>query len=323
MNILYILGNGFDIAQNMRTGYDDFYQYLLKEESGSDLLQKMKQDIKSDIELRRNLWSDMELGFGAFTENVETISELDDLHYEIAEHLQSYLKTQNQAFVPTQSQIEKFEQDFINPEIRIHETDKSVYSKFRRTIDNGVYINVMTLNYTDTLEKLLAIKPTSHKKVFNTSTQVMDICHVHGRLNDTIIWGVDNIEQIKNTYFRTQDDVKPFMVKADCNLAMKSNRHSICERHIKDANLIILFGVSLGDTDMRWWNLIGKELKSRKNIAIIKHVYRPNDVPPDRKYKMKTVEDESKQELLEKMNLLSKDVDGRLFFMINQPMFNA
>ena len=28
MNILYLIGNGFDLAQGLKTSYNDFYNYL-------------------------------------------------------------------------------------------------------------------------------------------------------------------------------------------------------------------------------------------------------------------------------------------------------
>lgn len=325
MNILYILGNGFDLAQNMKTSYANFYQYLFdNNDSGSFLFQKMKQHIQDDIKSGKNLWSDMELGFGNFSKNVKSISELDDLHYEISQRLQAYLKIQNLAFSPTKEQIDKFERDFINPWKRIYETDRNSYGNLVSSIGGNTFINVMSLNYTDTLEKLLEIKPYATKKVYNNgSTQLTDICHVHGRLDDTIIWGVDNDEQIRNSLFKAQDDVKMFMVKSDSNLAMKSNRYSICENYIKNAHLIVLFGVSLGETDSHWWKLLGKEMKMRKNIGIIECVYRPNEIPPDRKQKTRIVENKSKQELLEKMELSQDDAEGRFFFVINSSMFSA
>ena len=52
MNILYILGNGFDKAQKMATGYPDFYKYLTdKVKNESALLGKMKSAITENTEL--------------------------------------------------------------------------------------------------------------------------------------------------------------------------------------------------------------------------------------------------------------------------------
>ena len=66
------------------------------------------------------------------------------------------------------------------------------------------------------------------------------------------------------------------MIKEQSNLVMKETRHIQCETLINNANVIILFGVSLGDTDARWWKIIGNNLVNRPNIAIIKHLYEPN-----------------------------------------------
>lgn len=62
MKILYIFGNGLDIAQGLATRYSDFYKYLESKE-GSFLLDEMKDSISSTTEL----WSDMEVGLGVFT----------------------------------------------------------------------------------------------------------------------------------------------------------------------------------------------------------------------------------------------------------------
>lgn len=61
MNVLYILGNGFDKAQGMATSYPEFYKYLTENvKDGSPLLEKMKSAITEDTVL----WADMETGLG-------------------------------------------------------------------------------------------------------------------------------------------------------------------------------------------------------------------------------------------------------------------
>jgi hypothetical protein len=44
MNVLYILGNGFDKAMGMKTSYPEFYQYLMadkKEEWPDDTIDRL------------------------------------------------------------------------------------------------------------------------------------------------------------------------------------------------------------------------------------------------------------------------------------------
>ena len=80
MNILYILGNGFDKAQGMATSYPEFYEYLVNNvKDGSALLDKMKAKITEDT----ILWSDMESGLGEFTTTTNNAEEFDDFYNNI------------------------------------------------------------------------------------------------------------------------------------------------------------------------------------------------------------------------------------------------
>ena len=64
MRILYLIGNGFDLAQGIKTRYCDFYaakvQTLLADET---IVGKLRNSIKKDTET----WADMEIGLGHFT----------------------------------------------------------------------------------------------------------------------------------------------------------------------------------------------------------------------------------------------------------------
>ena len=326
MNVLYILGNGFDKAQGMKTSYPEFYEFLKKKE-GSPLLEKMKKAITAD----KKLWSDMEWALGLYTSEVKTADDMDNLHDELSRYLQEYLTVEDTQFKPIDVMKNKFLSDFISPEAYLSEVDRVAYN---RTIDpviktkgSNKRIWVMSLNYTGTLEKLLNINPHVTHKVLNNSVELRDICHVHGRLGDTIIVGVDNKEQIRNTELQSSEDVTNFLVKSEANLAMKNLRHSRCERFIKNANLIVLMGVSWGDTDKRWWDLIGSELKERTDLVIINTIYCPNDVPKTRKYKLASVERKERDRLYNKLGVLTneekKNISNRFFFAINSAMLNS
>lgn len=68
MNILYILGNGFDIAQGMKTSYPDFYQHLKNNNNNNS---KLLQQVLEDINENKTLWSDMEIALGKFTSKIK------------------------------------------------------------------------------------------------------------------------------------------------------------------------------------------------------------------------------------------------------------
>ena len=182
----------------------------------------------------------------------------------------------------------------------------------------------MTLNYTDTLEKLLSLGSATDKKIdgINYFRQVI---HVHGRLNDSIIIGVDNEEQIANEHFRENEDITDILVKIKSNVAMKYTRHRTCESLISNAHLIILYGVSLGKTDAHWWKLIGEQFKKRNNLCVVQYLYRPNEILPTRKQLLGRIEREQQQCIMKTFGIKSEewpeDAVGRLFFITNSNAF--
>ena len=80
MNVVYILGNGFDKAQGMATSYPEFYRYLDLEER-SALIEQLKKEIKSDKEQ----WSDMEEAFGKFSSKIDTEDNFTELYFDLTE----------------------------------------------------------------------------------------------------------------------------------------------------------------------------------------------------------------------------------------------
>lgn len=204
--------------------------------------------------------------------------------------------------------------------------DKTKFDGFLGTVSTSSKdINVITLNYTNTLEKILGLSPNITTKGFGGNTNLRNIIHVHGQLGESIIIGVDHPGQIKNDEFRKNEDIKDIMIKIDSNESMKETRHMECERFIANANVIVLFGVSLGETDARWWKLIGQNLKRRKNLAIIQHLYNPGAINPTQRQKIRQLERKQQKYLLQRMEVKMEigdvDIIDRLFFTVNEPIF--
>lgn len=322
MNVLYIFGNGFDKAQGMHTSYPEFYRYLKGIiNKGSPLLQQLMMDINADKEL----WSDMEEAFGLFTSKIKTEDDLEKLYFELSDNLQIYLKTEQSAFKPDKELMTRFQNDFVVTSKYVGATDKNRYDNFVKSVPGGKDISVMTLNYTNTLETLLSLGNVADKN-FGNGNYLRQIIHVHGKLDDSIIIGVDNESQISNVAFRNSDNVKDFLIKIQSNLAMKYTRHSVCERLIKDSNLIVLYGVSLGKTDERWWHLIGEQFKSRNNLCIIQYLYEPKAVMQTRKQLLGRIERQQRNVLMKKLGFEKredwpKDTLNRLYFITNSNAF--
>lgn len=322
MNILYIFGNGFDKALGMATSYPEFYDYLKdKVNGGSVLLQEMQKEITRDTEL----WADMELGLGKFTSITNNIEEFDAFYFELSEHLRDYLKYENDKFTPTTPLKIKVKEDLTNIRKYIENLDKARFDDFLKPYDNSYKeINVITLNYTNSFEKIFNIA-TNGNNIGLNNAQLRQIIHLHGQLDNSIILGVDNESQIANEEFRKIEDIKDCLVKMQSNQAMKETRHIVCKNLIDNAHLIVLFGVSLGDTDACWWKYIGKNLEKRKNLAIIQHLYAPEEVPPTQLQKRGRLERKHQQLILQKLAIeegnRTDEIKNKLFFTLNKSIF--
>lgn len=319
MNVVYILGNGFDMAQGMKTSYPEFYEYLTEQE-GSSMLELMKLKINAN----KKFWSDMELAFGQFTSEIKSLENIENLYYELTEQLRTYLRNEDESFIPSDKYKNKFVQDFWLPTKYFGETDRQRYAAFANKVGANKQINVITLNYTSTLDKLLSLGNTK-TKALNNSNYLADIIHVHGSLNDSIIVGLDNEKQIANELFRNNEDIKDLLVKIQSNRAMKYIRSTKCENLIKGANLIFFYGVSLGETDNRWWQLIGEQFKKRNNLVLIKHEFMPNAYLPTQRQKLGKIERRCGKYLLERLGIKEEEqtdeMRNRLYFIINSSLF--
>lgn len=67
MQILYIIGNGFDLNLDLKTSYNDFYKYYETVESKNPNVQKLKEHISKTYDS----WADLELALGDYTQHLK------------------------------------------------------------------------------------------------------------------------------------------------------------------------------------------------------------------------------------------------------------
>lgn len=322
MNIVYIFGNGLDKAQGLATGYPDFYNYLLSDSTEcSRLLKIMKDDISAEYEL----WSDMEEALGNFTEMSKDSVEFELFYYELSDYLQNYLNQEEAKFTSSKELKDKFEIDLAAPNRHLGEIDKQRFSSYTRKYTQNKDISIITLNYTNTIETILSMTDFKQKSIINSSIVLRNLYHLHGRLGDSVIIGVDNDAQIANLSFRENEDIKDLLLKEQSNRVMQNIGQYKCEQIINNAQVIVLFGVSLGETDARWWQLIGENLMRRNDLVVIEHLYLPDAVRSTRRQKLGSLERSATRKLLRKMKIADtgrlEEIADRLFFVFNSDAF--
>lgn len=261
MQVLYIFGNGFDLNLKLETSYNHFYEYYKSVESENTNVRNLKKSIKD----KYPSWSDLELALGAYTTELKSKAELDDILLDINEELSKFLLRQEEKLAKYEFDRKIFFEHLSFPERLFLPADKEKIFDIKKKWSNHQWnLNVFTFNYTRTIERILGEK-TKGIHIGNhtgSSIQLVEIKHIHGDLDNDMVIGVNDISQIANESFHSDEDILEFIVKPECNRANKNNIDRDFSNKIKSANLICIFGSSIGDTDKRWWELIGERLKS-------------------------------------------------------------
>lgn len=323
MNILFLIGNGFDINLGMDTRYSDFYKYYASVTSTNNLILKLKKEIENNI---KN-WSDLELAFGKHTKHLSSTKEFNEVFVDIEDNLADYLGGIESQFDINKMDVKKLYSYLVFPENSLPQADKNELLNFKNKWANKQWnISVITFNYTQILEKLLKyngkhIQINSHLSNVNQSILIQRIEHIHGFIDDRMVMGVNDISQISNNAFHNNQEVLESLVKKDCNKAQKHTVDDRCKNLISNSNLICIFGSSIGDTDKMWWQQVGEQLKKDCKLVIFE---KGEIVSRRRPQKRLIVERKIKKIFLEKTNLNDKEKEAaknNIYVGVNSNMF--
>ncbi len=283
MNIVFLIGNGFDLNLGLRTKYSDFYKSYYSQRKDDE--RKYIQDFLSEIENDAEEWSDFELSFGKYARNFNTgrseeyIQLWEDIHLSLA----AYIDLQQEA-IQTKGQISpKMGQYLIYPDNFLARGARIKFNRLRNRTGNGASrISVINFNYTNSFERLYGWKGRSislpNSSVYGSTLDT--VIHVHGTTHENMILGVDNSLQIRSQDGLDKDQrILNRVVKPIANKNTQTLREQDCATCISGANLICIYGMSLGATDKTWWHLIGERLLSAEETMVI--IFARNSGVPD------------------------------------------
>lgn len=273
MNITFMIGNGFDLNLNLKTGYKDFYKYYI-ENTKEDIISK---SIEKDYEL----WADLELGLGLLLNkiNESQIDEFLDSKANLEVLLTEYLTKESAKFSITDEN--KFTEEFIKKIINFSDgfctEDKNQLKGLVSKTPEAINYNFITFNYTTILDKMVEVvkgkndKFTTHVSGSTRYTDVLcDPHHIHGTLNgEDLILCVDNPSQIDNEIFRTDRRITDYMIKTNVNKALGERKIETAKAIIDNSKYICLFGLSIGDTDCTWWKYLVEWLNRYDNNRLV------------------------------------------------------
>ena len=278
MNILYIVGNGLDIQYGLKTKYSDFYKYQIPIYKEKNINENYYNIIYDNILIDQNTnwenWSDLELALGELTKN----SEIDEEEFmealeEVSIDLNNYLSIVQDKFDLTGKtiDIQKYLKEIYS---QIPDGSKERALKFIHSFPTEIdYINILTLNYTNVLDHLIEKEKNKEYNSFRGHSHgcfIKNVEHAHGTLDFSLILGVNDENQLNKEY---TDSNKKYLIKEKMLIQARDNRHFKNSNLIDWADLIIIFGTSIGATDGYIWKKIA-EYSIKKNMPIIIHCYK-------------------------------------------------
>ncbi len=278
MNITFLIGNGFDIGLGLKSRFKDFfpiYKSFCTEIESSEL--ELVKAINDD----EDKWAYFEKQLGTFTKRFTP--ETDYLFKKQVKHFElkfvDYLKEQQSHLdFSDEEKISKMMiaalseyYDSSNLHTESSEMIKSTYVDF--SAENHTY-NFINFNYTDCLEKCLATIPdqTIKQRTFRGEKRfdkIGQVVHVHGFLHKNPIMGLNDCEQIENDDLRTNTRFAKCIVKPLQNDAIRMNFDVQATNLINRSKIICIYGMSLGETDKKWWAAIMSWLLSDKKNQLV------------------------------------------------------
>ena len=277
MNIVYLIGNGFDLNLDMKTKFEHFNDYFLfnPRDGDSPHIKKLKDEIEDDKEN----WSDLEHALGNYLSKLDE-NEAITLHRHLIIHLSKYIAYEEDRCIFGEGQKSRFweylKYPYSNNRLLFAEQNEiDDYSMNFRS--HSVDIKIITFNYTRLIEKLseyvnntLQIGTQKHNNTLY-SINLSEIEHVHGIADERMILGVNDVSQIANKKLQDKAAVIDRYVKPACNSTYGLMHDEKCQQWIQKANLLCLFGLSFGDTDKKWWELVGQALTKGCRTILFEH----------------------------------------------------
>ena len=273
MNIVYLIGNGFDRNLGLRTSYKDFYNFYKKQGSSNENIRKIKEFIANG---ESELWSDLEEALGKITTEFDDPNGFVDILKDISDNLLQYIKTEARCLTIESNANEKLKHYLCSPfDCLATEIKRSAVEHFQNQNRELWNVNVITFNYTDILEQILHdnIGNSIGRHHNNAEVVLRSIEHIHGDCDSSIILGVNDTTQISNDDFKTNEDLLDWLVKSKTQVNRADGVERKCKTLISEANLICVFGMSFGNTDKLWWDLIKHRLNTNPYAKVIIYEY--------------------------------------------------
>ena len=318
--VLFIIGNGFDLGLNMKTKYEDVYESYVKTSSNSDVIRTFKRALQKRTPYDK--WSDFEMGMAEYAKTLTNEAELIECVRDFKRHMVEHLRDENQRVIELIRNSDYSDGLLIIKEL--NNSFKNFYSCFSpnliRQLDsiNGGHINprIITFNYTTILDELLNLKTRYAAK------DVGKPLHIHGSLDNDVVLGVNDIDQLHGTRYSISKRGSRAFVKTVFNQQYDFQRVSEARQMISNSQIICTYGFSMGKSDRTWVSLLIEWLKKDSNHHLIVYQYDETEWPRYNFDALMDAEEEEKETLGKRLNLTDERILDQVHIPVGYDIFN-
>lgn len=294
MNITYMIGNGFDLGLGLKTSYKDFLRWFLEENKDQKSVPFGMTRLCEVISKNVDTWSNAEIAFAKldFTEIVPDSKnvQLDILQLlvKFKRALDIYLETQQRMFQdkarsPNNKLWEiglQFKDVLVDSLIK-GECHLEQNEGQKLVLGNQCDAAVINFNYTSAFYELLDCGQHAAGSgiIWRSLTElnIIKIHHVHGSLNEgNTLFGVSAASQIANNTLRNLAEYSGVLIKSLMDREENGNKYSAAIKDLQISDVIVLFGLSFGESDKFWWRKLIELLLANEKLRIYLFPYEEN-----------------------------------------------
>lgn len=277
-NVVFMVGNGFDLGCGLKSSYQDFYKvYCQEDKTDSENITKFKKELKEN----HKKWADFEKEMASYSKSFSSESDYYECIRDFRKKLKLYLQNEEEKILNFANNDNELRQ-------KIHdETNNSIrnfYKNISPNITNIVEskkierIDFISFNYTCLLDNFVSTfyphaPYTSNIWLYEFQYNHPNVTHIHGSLkNNDIVLGIDREEQLE-AIFELTDKGRRTFIKPFYNQIYDKQRIDYAEHLIFSAEIVCIFGLELGISDLCWRENLISWLQSSSNNHLFIYDY--------------------------------------------------
>lgn len=278
LSVTVMVGNGFDLSAGLKTSTTRFMDFFSKNHASDEgPVGRLAGCIEKE---GAQEWSDFEKKLGEYTSNLEADEEdavgaaldcKEAIDVDLASFIASEDKRATDEFIEANSESVIASLAYWYSALQPLERQRIL--GFYST-DFVLSVSIVTFNYTALLPRLFSAVEANGCAVPEDGLGVSTIWPIrlvqaHGALGRESICGVNDVSQIGSDALSKNEDIASTFVKGEIQKLFGSIDDRKAEDFILGSNILIIFGLSLGETDIRWWETVVKLLRSGENRFVL------------------------------------------------------